>query len=101
VLCRGLQQLDIALECGIDSLMAEFQDIRQYRQAVQVAHAAGAEIFLATPRIQKPGEAAIFRALARHNADGILVRNLGGLGLLPSRWASRCWPTRPSMPPTT
>jgi U32 family peptidase len=79
VLCRTLQQLDIALECGIDSLMAEFQDIRQYRQAVQVAHAAGAEIFLATPRIQKPGEAAIFRALTRHNADGILVRNLGGL----------------------
>ncbi len=79
VLCRTLEHLDIVLECGIDSLMADFQDIRQYRQAVAAAHAAGAEIFLATPRIQKPGEAAIFRALARHNADGILVRNLGGL----------------------
>jgi U32 family peptidase len=79
VLCRWLPQLQLALESHIDSLIADFQDIRQYRQAVQAARAAGAEIFLATPRIQKPGELAIFRALARQDADGILVRNLGGL----------------------
>ena len=37
------------------------------------------EIYLATPRIQKPGEANIFRYLARQGADGLLVRNAGGL----------------------
>ncbi|MCA9108156.1 MAG: U32 family peptidase, partial [Planctomycetales bacterium] len=36
-------------------------------------------IMLATPRIQKPGEIGIFRAMAKHGADGILVRNLAGL----------------------
>jgi U32 family peptidase len=46
---------------------------------VESAHAAGASIFLATPRIEKPGEKGIFRAILRHGADGILVRNLGGL----------------------
>jgi putative protease len=59
--------------------MVDFQDIREYRQAVQTAHAVKASIYLATPRIQKPGEIGIFRAMSRHGADGILVRNLGGL----------------------
>jgi U32 family peptidase len=79
VLCRSLPQLHLVLESDIDSVIADFQDIRQYRQAVGSARSAGAEIYLATPRIQKPGELAIFRALARHNPDGILIRNLGGL----------------------
>ena len=43
------------------------------------AHEHGATIFLATPRIQKPDEMGIFHALAKHGADGILVRNLAGL----------------------
>ena len=48
-------------------------------QAVPLAHDAQAEIYLATPRIQKPNESGLFRSLLRHGADGILVRNLGGL----------------------
>jgi len=43
------------------------------------AHGQGAAIFLATPRIQNPGEQGIFSALLRHGADGILARNLAGL----------------------
>ena len=39
---------------------------------------AEASIYLATPRIQKPDEMGIFHALAKHGADGILVRNLAG-----------------------
>ena len=39
----------------------------------------GAGIYLATTRIQKPGEAGIFRAMAKHGADGFLVRNLAGM----------------------
>ncbi len=34
---------------------------------------------MATPRIQKPDELGLFRGLLRHQADGILVRNLAGL----------------------
>ena len=61
------------------SIYVDFQDIREYREAVAIAHAAGAEIWLATPRIQKPDELGIFHALAKHGANGILVRNLAGL----------------------
>ncbi len=38
-----------------------------------------ASIYLATPRIEKPGEANLFAYLAKQGADGILVRNAGGL----------------------
>ena len=79
VLCRSLPQLHDVLACDVRRVYVDFQDIREYRPAVQSAREAGAEIFLATPRIQKPDEVGIFHALAKHGADGILVRNLGGL----------------------
>ena len=79
VLCRSLSQLETVLSLGERSVQCDFQDIREYRQAVQFARAAGASIHLATPRIQKPDEVGLFRALLKQEADGILVRNLGGL----------------------
>ena len=79
VLCRSLPQLKSVLAQNEKSVYVDFADIREYRAAVQVAHEHQAQILLATPRIQKPGEAGIFRALAKHGADGILVRNLAGL----------------------
>ena len=79
VLCRNLEQLDAVLEAGVRSVFVEFSDIREYGAAVASAHERGAEIFIATPRIQKPDEAGIFVVLAKHGADGILVRNLSGL----------------------
>jgi putative protease len=79
VLCRSVAQLREVLAADVRWIYVDFQDIREYREAVQAAHGAGAEIWLATPRIQKPGEMGIFHALAKHGADGILVRNLAGL----------------------
>ncbi|MCA9201925.1 MAG: U32 family peptidase [Planctomycetales bacterium] len=79
VLCRSLPQLRELLTLEVDSVLADFADIREYRQAVEAARAAATPIWLATPRIQKPDEMGIFRALERHEADGILVRNLSGL----------------------
>lgn len=79
VLCRTLTQLRAAAEFGVRELYVEFQDIREYGEAVASAHANGAQIYLATPRIQKPGEMGIFRSLAKHNADGMLIRNFSGL----------------------
>jgi U32 family peptidase len=67
------------LSCGARDVQVEFSDIRQYADAVPMAHAVQAQIYLATPRIQKPNEVGLFRAMARHGADGILVRNFGGL----------------------
>ncbi len=85
VLCRSIGQLKVMLEHGVSTIYVDFQDIRQYGEAVPLARATGARIFLATPRIQKPGEMGIFKALARHEADGILVRNLAGLDFFTGR----------------
>jgi putative protease len=79
VLCRSLAQLEAVLACEVGSVMVDFQDIREYRDAVARAHAAETTILVATPRIQKPDEMGVLRVLGRHGADGILVRNLAGL----------------------
>jgi putative protease len=79
VLCRSLEQLRSVLGHNVRSVMTDLQDIRQYGEAVELAHVAGAEILIATPRIQKPGEMGMLRAMLRHAADGILVRNFAGL----------------------
>ncbi len=79
VLARSLPQLREVLTAGVKHVYVDFADIREYRPAVGLAREHSAEIFLATPRIQKPDEMGIFAALAKHGADGILVRNLAGL----------------------
>ncbi len=85
VLCRSLPQLQEVLELGIRCLYADFQDIREYRPATASAKEHGASLFLATPRIQKPDEVGIFHALGKHDANGILVRNLAGLAFYTER----------------
>lgn len=80
VLCRSLLQLQAVLASDVKSVIVDFHDIREYREAVSIAHQSGAKILLATPRIQKPGEIGIFRALARHAPDGVLARNLAAIG---------------------
>jgi len=79
VLVRTMQQLKQVLEQDQKRVYVEFQDIREYREAVAAAKQNGGEIYLATLRIQKPGEQGLFKALAKHGADGWLVRNLAAL----------------------
>ena len=79
ILCRTLEQIRAVSEAGNALLYAELQDIREYAEAVTIAHANGSTLFIATPRIQKPDEMGIFRSIARHGADGYLVRNFAGL----------------------
>jgi putative protease len=84
VLCRRPEQIAVALRCGVSSVVADFQDLRDIRDAVRAARDAGVLILLATPRIQnqKPQAAAsdVFQRLADENPDGLLARNLAGLG---------------------
>ena len=78
VLCRDLAQLESVLALGVSSVIADFAEIARYREATALARGQGAAIFLATPRIQKPGEAEMFRRIADAQPDGLLVRNLAG-----------------------
>lgn len=79
VLCRDVQQIAAAADAGIQQVYVDFHDIRLYRQAIGVARQRGIEIFLASVRIQKPGEQGLLRVLLRHQPDGILARNLAAL----------------------
>ncbi len=79
VLCRRTDQIDAAVSLGIKTIYADYQDIKAYREAVTAARGGNASIYLATPRIEKPGEGNLFGYLAKQGADGILVRNAGGM----------------------
>jgi putative protease len=79
-LCRDMEQVGVCLEEGVDGIILDFEDIRRYAPAVRTLRANGSiPVFLATPRIQKAGEAGFFRLIARAEPDGVLVRNIGGI----------------------
>jgi putative protease len=81
VLCRDLEQIAVALRAGVSEIYADFEDIRRYRDAVELTRSTGAvtPIFLATPRIQKAGEQGFFQLIENARPDGVLIRNLGAL----------------------
>lgn len=78
-LARTKEQLEFLQTLHVDRVYCDFQDIREYREAVAIGHDADFELYLATPRIQKPGELGIFKSLEKNCPDGILVRNLSGI----------------------
>lgn len=80
VLIRNLRQLDAALKAGIETLYCEFEDPRRYKEAVQrVRKFRGnrptPQLFVAPPRITKPGENWILEQVRISHADGYLIRN--------------------------
>jgi U32 family peptidase len=78
VLCRTIPQLEAALSLGVRSIYVDFEDIRRYPEAVEIAESP-AELFLATPRVQKPGEQGFFRLIENARPAGVLIRNLGAI----------------------
>ncbi|MEI6534595.1 MAG: U32 family peptidase [Verrucomicrobiaceae bacterium] len=81
VLCRSNEQIMAALNLGVSRVYVDFEDVRLFAAAVQLVrqHGSDTEVFLATPRIQKPGEAGYFKLITRAKPDGVLVRNLGAI----------------------
>ncbi|UKP00073.1 U32 family peptidase [Nostoc sp. UHCC 0870] len=90
VLVRNLKQLQAALKAGVETLYCEFEDPRAYREAVQLFRESQKEkqldsvtchlspvpsIWVAPPRITKPGENWILQQVRASEADGYLVRN--------------------------
>jgi putative protease len=81
LLCRTVEQLLAAVELGVERVYLDFEDVRRYKDAVEVARtrSSSTQIWLATPRIQKAGEQGFFRLIENALPDGVLVRNLGAL----------------------
>ncbi|WP_392407735.1 DUF3656 domain-containing protein [Chlorogloeopsis fritschii] len=86
VLVRNLQQLQAALQTGIETIYCEFEDPLKYREAVQMVRQQGEQgrknsstIWVAPPRITKPGENWILQQVRSSEADRYLVRNYNQL----------------------
>jgi len=78
LLVRTLPQLEAALATHPAALYCEFEDPKRYREAVQIARdkgPSGLPIYVAPPRIFKPGEEWILAQVRSAQADGVLVRN--------------------------
>ncbi|HIK27330.1 MAG: U32 family peptidase [Oscillatoriaceae bacterium SKW80] len=79
VLVRNLKQLQAAISAEIEIIYCEFEDPRAYRQAVKLFRnakmSANQTIWVAPPRITKPGENYILQQVHSSDADGYLVRN--------------------------
>jgi putative protease len=81
VLVRAMPQLEAALRSGVTRVYCELEDPKRYREAVRrVREATGCagpprEIWVAPPRVFKPGEEWILRLVRSCDADGYLVRN--------------------------
>jgi putative protease len=84
VLCRTLDQVAAAVECGVPTVYCDFEDPRRYKEAVSLFRSAltddpGSMIYLATPRILKPGENGYLKLIENAAPDGLLLRNPGAL----------------------
>ena len=78
LLVRSMPQLEAALSLQPATLYCEFENPKHYRDAVaRVRHQNGPRpaVFLAPPRIFKPGEEWILNQVRSAEADGILARN--------------------------
>jgi putative protease len=76
VLVRNLEQLEAAIASKIQTLYCEFEDPRAYHYAVQmVRKSQNSTIWVAPPRITKPGENWILQQVRACDADGYLIRN--------------------------
>jgi U32 family peptidase len=78
-LVRSFGQLEAAMQAGVRTLYCEFEDPKKYREAVRqlrgMGSGAGASLFVAPPRISKPGEDWILKQVSSCEPDGFLVRN--------------------------
>lgn len=92
---RLLAQLDAAWQAGARTIYCEFENPKHYRDAVArfrelqaVApdrpESPSATIWVAPPRIFKPGEEWILRQVRSSGADGYLVRNYDHLAFFAS-----------------
>lgn len=80
VLCRRSEQIEVVLDAGLRSVIVELAEPDRWAQAVELGRRSGAAVWLATPRIEKPGEEALLDRLAAAGPDGIVARHLAAVG---------------------
>ncbi|MBL9168086.1 MAG: U32 family peptidase [Verrucomicrobiales bacterium] len=92
VLVRNLAQLQAVLTTSVATIYCEFEDPKKYREAVTLyrqsrpttlSESPAGGIFVAPPRIFKPGEEWILKLITSCEADGVLIRNYDHLTAFP------------------
>ncbi|MBW7459586.1 U32 family peptidase, partial [Paenibacillus sepulcri] len=78
-LCRSLPQVEAAVRSQVGMVYADFEFIKQFPAAIELARSAGMPIALATPRIHMPGENGYHANILKLQPDAVLVRNTGAL----------------------
>ncbi len=79
VLVRSLDQLKAVLQHKPEMVYCDFEDVRNYKEGVQLAKAANIPIGVATLRIIKPKEEGFLKPILAAEPDAILVRNFGSM----------------------
>jgi U32 family peptidase len=83
VLVRNFGQLQAACAAQVETIYCDFEDPRRYKEAVahfrSTASGGTSKIYLATPRILKPGETGYLKLIERAEPHGLLLRNLAAL----------------------
>lgn len=77
ILVRSMKQLLTVLDTNIETIYCEFEDPHKYQAAVKLCRDTekSVNLYIAPPRITKPGENWILKQLKECQADGYLVRN--------------------------
>jgi U32 family peptidase len=85
VLVRNLTQLNAVLKWHVEGLskpaqiLADFEDLRRYAEAVEMAQNANVPLAIAPLRVWKPAEEGFQSMVVRANPSAILVRNLASI----------------------
>jgi putative protease len=88
VLVRNDEQVEAALESGIERIYLDYLEMVGLGRAVARVREAGRVAIPATTRIAKPGEEPLLQKLLELAADGLLARHLGALETVVARRAA-------------
>ena len=86
-LVRNTQQLQAVLEMDSAIVYCELENPVHYRDAVALTHTLNPQtkLYVAPPRITKPGEQYILKQVRQSDADGYLIRNYDHLEFFADR----------------
>lgn len=87
VLVRDDEQVEAALEAGVERVYLDYLDMVGLGRAVERVRAAGRRAIPATTRVAKPGEERIVARLLELGGGGLLARHLGALEEIAKRRA--------------
>ncbi|MCC9645078.1 U32 family peptidase [Rhodopirellula sp. JC740] len=79
VLCRNMEQVHAAIAMRAKRVYVDFHDPREHKQAISLSEHNETEIWIASIRMQKPGEMGLLKQLIKQEPAGVLARNLAAM----------------------